>query len=241
MLSGVACLTGTSASPARADFGVDLEGGGVFQGYNDVRIPGDVGTDLSLTDDLSANANFYARVRLGWFVGRHALSLLAAPVRVDSDGTVPFAVRFDEATFPAGVALDARYQFDTYRLSYRYLVVDRPTVRFGVGVTGLLRVASIRIESANTSATKDNVGFVPLLRLEAEWQPLTRAGLSFDVDGLVAPQGRAFDAALAVFFAVTDTFRLRVGYRMIEGGSDSDEVYNFSWLHFAFVGAAFRF
>lgn len=33
----------------------DIEGGWVFPGYNDVRIPGDSGTKLSLTEDLSAD------------------------------------------------------------------------------------------------------------------------------------------------------------------------------------------
>ena len=34
----------------------DIEGGWVFPGYNDVRIPGDLGTKLSLTEDLSADS-----------------------------------------------------------------------------------------------------------------------------------------------------------------------------------------
>jgi len=43
------CLVHTAAmaGPPQA---LDIEGGWVFPGYNDVRIPGDSGTKLSLTD-----------------------------------------------------------------------------------------------------------------------------------------------------------------------------------------------
>ena len=33
---------------------------------------------------------------------------------------------------------------------------------------------------------------------------------------------------------------LRVGYRMVEGGADVDEVYTFAWLHYAAVSLVLR-
>jgi len=38
------------ALPLQAKFEIDLESGGVFSGYNDVRIPGDAGTLFSLSE-----------------------------------------------------------------------------------------------------------------------------------------------------------------------------------------------
>ena len=45
--------TAAMAGPTHA---FDIEGGWVFPGYNDVRVPGDSGTKLSLTEDLSADS-----------------------------------------------------------------------------------------------------------------------------------------------------------------------------------------
>jgi hypothetical protein len=54
-LFGLCFFTHVSAmaGPTQA---LDIEGGWVFPGYNDVRVPGDSGTTLSLTDDLSADS-----------------------------------------------------------------------------------------------------------------------------------------------------------------------------------------
>ena len=68
-----ACLLGLCFNHGSAIAGppqtLDIESGWVFPGYNDVRIPGDSGTKLSLTEDLSADTfpTFRARpVDAGW-------------------------------------------------------------------------------------------------------------------------------------------------------------------------------
>ena len=115
------CVVHTSAvaGPAQA---FDIEGGWVFPGYNDVRIPGDSGTKLSLTEDLSADSfpAFRARYTVT-LAGRHDLALLAAFLTMRSDGTLDRAVDFNGTTFPAGTPLDSTFRFNSYRLTYRYL------------------------------------------------------------------------------------------------------------------------
>jgi hypothetical protein len=44
------------------------------------------------------------------------------------------------------------------------------------------------------------------------------------------PQGRAEDVMLALPWDVGEAITLRAGYRMLEGGADNDEVYNFAWI-----------
>ena len=41
---------------------LDLETGTVITGYNDIRIPGDIGTLFSLKDDLSAKTKIFYRL-----------------------------------------------------------------------------------------------------------------------------------------------------------------------------------
>jgi hypothetical protein len=34
---------------------------------------------------------------------------------------------------------------------------------------------------------------------------------------------------------------LKAGYRLLEGGADVEEVYNFAWLNFLVIGAVYSF
>jgi hypothetical protein len=52
------------AAPAAAQWSLDAEGGLAWGGYNDVRIPGDTGTLLSLRRDLRPETRAYGRLRL---------------------------------------------------------------------------------------------------------------------------------------------------------------------------------
>jgi hypothetical protein len=237
LLPALALVTATAlprAAPAEVQ--LEAEGGIGFAGYNDVRIPGDVGTAFSFTDDLDTGSSLFGRVRATWSIGRHQLSGLVAPLRFDADGALDRPLRFADETFAVGAPLDGRYQFDTYRLSYTYRFVDRPTLRLAGGATALLRVAEIRIRSGAQAADKENVGLVPLLRLVGDWRPLSWLGFGVEAEGLASPQGRAFDVAAALLFPFAERFTGRVGYRFIEGGADNDEVYNFALLGLPFVG-----
>jgi hypothetical protein len=221
----------------RADWDLDLESGAAFNGYNDVRIPGDSGTDISLTDDLSADPTGFIRIRVGKNFGdRHRLSLLAAPLRFKATGTVDRDIDYNGVTFQAGDTLNSRYRFDSYRASYTYTLVRSQKLRLGLGLTAKIRDAAIRIESSDTSSEKTNTGFVPLINFALDWSFASNVGLIFEGDALAAPQGRAEDVLLAFYGNPTDDLRLRLGYRILEGGADNDEVYNFALVHYLSIG-----
>jgi hypothetical protein len=40
---------------------------------------------------------------------------------------------------------------------------------------------------------------------------------------------------------IKDNLKLRTGYRIIEGGADVEQVYNFSLIHFASIGLVATF
>jgi len=232
------CL-GSLLSPvsARAEFTVDVEGGVVSSGYNDVKIPGDVGTEISLSEDLSTDEAGFWRLRLGTKLGeKHKLSLLVAPLRLKAAGSVDRVLDYNGATFPSGEQLEARYRFDSYRLSYTYGLVQTEKLKFGLGFTAKVRDAAIKIESATESSEKTNTGFVPLINFSLDWRLSGNFGLIVDGDALAAPQGRAEDVLVAFYSDVSDKLRLRAGYRLLEGGADNDEVYNFTLLNYFSAG-----
>ncbi|MCK7482499.1 MAG: hypothetical protein M0C28_39280 [Candidatus Moduliflexus flocculans] len=62
-----------------------------------------------------------------------------------------------------------------------------------------------------------------------------------DGDALAAPQGRAEDVSLSVWADLSQKLRLRVGYRLLEGGAENDEVYTFALVNYAFAGLTLTF
>jgi hypothetical protein len=91
-------------------------------------------------------------------------------------------------------------------------------------------------------ANSTDLGVVPLINLYFAGE-LVRDKLTFvlDVDALVGPSGRAEDGFVGLRYNPTSTVGLYAGYRIIEGGADVDQVYNFSLLHFAAGGVSLSF
>ena len=220
----------------------ELEGGGVFSGYNDARIPNVGGTLFSLSRDLDIAAKAYYRLRLSYAISRrHELSLLYAPLTLKATGTLPAAVSFTGVLFPQGSDVDGIYTFNSYRLTYRYRLLAKPRLRLDIGFTAKVRDAEIALTAPGLAASKTNVGFVPLLHLRLVWDWSPTLGLLLEADAAAARQGRAEDVLLALSWRLSPRTQLRFGYRFVEGGADVDEVYNFAWIHYIAAGLALSF
>lgn len=225
-------------STAYAELAVDVESGIVASGYNDVRIPGDTGTLFSLSEDLDAKSTVFYRARIHYSIGtRSDISLLVAPLKIEADGRPGKDIRFAGKTFAADEQIDAVYRFDSYRLTYRYDLRKSADLEFGLGLTAKIRDAEIRLSGTEGVAKKTNLGFVPLVNFRLLWRvDGGRLALLVDGDALAAPQGRAEDILGALEYWVSDRLAVRAGYRILEGGADNDEVYNFALLNYAVVG-----
>jgi hypothetical protein len=216
---------------------MDFETGVVSTGYNDVRIPGDQGTLFSLKDDLNSKTELYFRLRASFTIkSRHTLSLLYAPLETESKGNVPYDILFEGVTFPANTELNGTYKFNSYRLTYRYEIVLKPKFEFGLGFTAKIRDASIALASSGLESEKVNVGFVPIINFRLLWKPYEKFGMLLEGDALAAPQGRAEDVLIAATYRLSDRIGLKAGYRILEGGADNDEVYNFALFNYASIG-----
>lgn len=233
-------LTFSFSTSAKAQALIDLESGLVFTGYNDVRIPGDEGTLFSLKDDLSPETAFFYRIRLGYTIkSRHTISLLYAPLETKSAGSKPQDILFEGVVFPANTEIEGKYKFNSYRLTYRYDFVKQPRFEFGLGFTAKIRDARIALSSSQIVSEKTNVGFVPIINFRLFWKVDDKFGLLFEGDALAAPQGRAIDVLTAGTYKLSDRVGIRAGYRILEGGADNDEVFNFSLFNYASVGLTY--
>lgn len=225
-----------------AQVSVNFETGLVNTGYNDVRIPGNQGTFISLKDDLKPNTDIFYRIKLNYtFSSSHTLSLLYSPLTIQSEGRLNKEVNFAGKIFQANRDLSGSYKFNSYRLTYRYDFLQNPDIEFGLGFTAKIRDARIALSSQNIFAEKTNVGFVPIINFRLLWNLNDDFGLLFEGDGIAAKQGRAFDVLLAASYNLLEKISLKAGYRILEGGADNEEVYNFALLHYMAVGVSYTF
>lgn len=229
---------GASTRPDRPRWTFDLETGVATSGYNTVEIPRGTGTRFSLSRELSADPGAFVRLRAAWAAAdRHRLSVLLAPLRLDAAGTVDRPLRFEGVEFPAGVPLTGRFRFDSYRLSYSYDLHRGRALDFALGLTAKIRSAEISLQSADLRARKTNTGFVLLVNFRLRIWPDADTQLILEGDAAAAPQGRAEDVLAAVQRRVAPGLSIKAGYRLLEGGADVDEVYNFAWINYFTLGA----
>ncbi len=228
----------TTTRPARAQLRLDSESGGVLgTSYNVVRIPNTGGTRFDLARELTAKPKLFFRARLGYtLANRHTISALYAPLTVRYDGSFGQTINYNNAVFPAGQPVTAFYQFNSYRLTYRYDFVARERWRVGLGLTGKIRDANVRLTDQQRDTNFDNVGFVPLLNFYVAYRPATRWTLLLEGDALGSRFGRAEDIFAGIAYRVANGVGLKAGYRVVEGGANVESIYNFTWINYAAVG-----
>jgi hypothetical protein len=215
-----------------------VEGGVALVGYNDVRVPNDGGSTISLTKDVGIPPDGYFRAQAGVELGRHSVQLTWAPLQLEGEGVLPSTVSFAGATFDGGTNARAIYQFDSYRLTYRYGIVRGKRWEVDLGLTAFLRDAQISLDGVPGGVQDStDTGFVPLLSFRVAWWPTERLGVVLDGDAIAgSPYGRAEDVLLAVQWRVKPGIVARLGYRIVEGGADVDQVYNFALVNLVALG-----
>jgi hypothetical protein len=224
-----------------ADWIADVELGLVQASRNDVRIPGDVGTPVSLVDDLDSPAAPYERLRVGvTLAGRHTILATWAPIRLEAHtAALPKDVFFHGVTFPAGAPVSARFVLDTYRLGYRYGLLRREQLDLDLGATALVRDAAVGLQGT-WYAQKTTLAVLPLLSFRVAWRFSGPFSLVVDGDAIAWPEGRTEDVLVGVQAELRPGVSVRAGYRLAEGLTDTAEVYDLVWLNHLGLGLEVR-
>jgi len=246
MHATMALATGLLAHTAWADqpaFNVEVELGATYQEKNTVQIPNDrEGDRFSLRDIAGSGPWTSARINFSWDINdRHGLRVVLAPLSYSESGRLDENVRFDGKRFLAGQAVRGSYRFNSWRLGYRYRLLATDAWRLWLGGTLKIRDAKIELRQGDVRASDDNLGVVPLLHVAGEYRFNDRWSFQFDFDGLAGGPGRAIDLGLKLGYRIDDRWRLSAGYRALEGGVDTDDVYNFAWFNTALVALDYRF
>ena len=202
-LGAASSVSGASLPDQRVS--LEFETGAVWQSRNQIQIPDNsAGTRFALTDIQGNGPEAQKRVELTWNIAhRHLVRFVYAPLAFSGTGAFNTPVRFAGGSFTAGVPVDSEYKFDSYRLTYRYLLHESERWRWRIGATAFIRDARVELRQQGVVASDSNVGVVPLLSASVEYDVAPRWTALLDFDGLASPQGRAIDAAVKIRYDLT--------------------------------------
>lgn len=220
---------------------IDIEWVRASQGRNVVQVPNDAsGSRFSLDALTGSGPVDTPRVQVSWRSGdKQEWRLLAAPLSLSGSSVSVVPIDFQGRRFLAG-PISARYQFDSWRATWRYRWIDREDLVVKVGATAKIRDASIRLKSGALEASKDNTGFVPLLHVALERPLSAQWRLEADVDALAGGPGYAVDAGVRLARNVSSGWSIHAGARYLDGGADNEEVYAFADFTSVTLGVTWR-
>lgn len=237
-------LTAAVGVEAQSRWQVRIMPQAAFGGRNTVQRPNDQqGTRISLNGDFNrkSSVRFSPRLELEYSYNRHHAVATAALLTDRFEGAAPYNFLYDNELFVAGSNIDATYRFNTYRLTYRYRLVENSNINFEIGATLLFRDAYISFEDEAKESKFSNFGVAPLISYYFEWKALDRLSLLTYGDAFAIKVGRAEDIFVGAKYRITPMLSAIAGYRLLEGGSDSDKVYTMSAFHFVSVGLGIEF
>jgi hypothetical protein len=227
--------------PAYSSTSLNLELGQAINAYNKVRIDGESGTLFNLAPALESTGYYRLSLAHKFRSSSSGLRFLYAPLRFSGERRFSQSIDFNGVNFPETQKTKTDYQFNSYRATYFYQFLTRRNLLVRAGGTLKIRDALIKLRQDDREKFKKNVGVVPLLYFYGQYKGANGFLTTLDFDGLIAPQGRAFDVALMGGYAIGSFLQWHLGYRMLEGGADNDKVYNFSQVNYYFTALQLTF
>ena len=233
------CLNSNLSTNAQAF--VNLESGAFFTGMNDIR-NGNNGTLFSLKNDFQTPVSPFLRLRAGYLSnGKNHFSFLYAPLKIVETGTIEKDILFDGNNFKANLPIEAVYKFNSYRFTYNRRIINKDNFKFGIGLSAKIRDAGVSLKNKELFIENFNIGFAPLFNFITNWDISQKMGVDVFGEGIAASKGRAIDLALSGRYSITKNFQGNIGYRLLEGGANGTNRYNFIQLHFFFASINYIF
>jgi hypothetical protein len=220
---------------------VNLESGAFFTGVNDIR-NGKNGTFFSMKNDFQTPVSPFLRLRVGYLSNeKNHFSFLFAPLKIAETETIENDIVFDGKTFKANLPIEAIYKFNSYRFTYNRRIISKDNFRFGLGFSVKIRDAGISLKNTDYLRENFSIGFVPLINLSANWDISQKMGVDFFGEAIAASKGRAIDLSLSGRYNFSKNLHVNIGYRLLEGGANGTNRYNFIQLHFIFAALNYSF
>lgn len=220
---------------------INLESGAFFSGINNIR-NGKNGTLFSLKNDFQTPVSPFLRLRVGYLLNKkNHFSFLYAPLKIFETGTIEKDILFDGKNFKANLPIEIIYKFNSYRFTYNRRIISKENFNFGLGLSAKIRDAGISLKNIEFLCENFSIGFVPLINLLANWDISQKMGIDFFGEFIAASKGRAIDLSLSGRYSFSKNLQGNIGYRLLEGGANGTNRYNFIQLHFIFARLNYSF
>jgi hypothetical protein len=220
---------------------VNLESGAFFTDINDIR-NGNNGTLFSLKNDFQTPVSPFLKLRVGYLSnGKNHFSFLFAPLKIVETGTIEKDILFDGKNFKANMPIEAVYKFNSYRFTYNRRIISKDNFKFGLGLSAKIRDAGVSLKNKELLSENFSIGFVPLINLLTNWDISQKMGVDFFGEVIAASKGRAIDLSLSGRYSFSKNLQGNIGYRLLEGGANGTNRYNFIQLHFIFASLNYSF
>ncbi len=239
----VSLLAFQSVMAADPSVNLRLSVGSSWQTRNDVQIPNDdLGSRFSLEEAVGAGPVSAVRFEMNWAINdRHGIRVLLAPLSYTESVQFDQPVNFAGESFSADQDTDATYRFNSWRVGYHYSLMNNDAGSLRVGATLKVRDAEIRLKQGGTESYDDDVGLVPLLYFAGDYRLSERLTFRADFDGLAGGPGRAIDLGIGLDYAITQRWQIGAEVRVLDGGADTDDVYNFARFNSAALSISTSF
>lgn len=192
--------------------------------FNRISIPSSESDELSLGSDDRLTS-----VRLTSFYdlsSGNQIYFLYAPLEVEYKFHSQKSFRFNDTDFSNNTATKFRYKFNSYRLGYLW-TWKATDLKYWAGVVAKIRDAKTEAIQGSLSDSFSNIGVVPLLSFGLNYRVYKNLYFFSHTDALGSSRGSAYDSQVELKYQIND-YSASFGKRILGGGADNDEVYNFA-------------
>jgi len=170
---------------------------------------------------------------------RHTIVLLYQPIDIRTETYLLSPLVLDSDTFSAGTAMNLRYGFDFYRVSYQYDFWPEPDRELAVGLSMQVRDASISFvpKDGSNARVYQDLGPVPILRFRGRLPIGGSSWVGTEIDGFYAQgkvvtgssnvessfRGAILDASLRYGLSLNESVDAFINARYIGGGASGQQ------------------
>jgi hypothetical protein len=165
--------------------------------------------------------------------------VLLAPLETEYNFTSNKNFEFADNNYTSGTDTTVKYKFNSWRLGYLWKWKSA-NMDYWAGFVAKVRDANIEVAQGSRSSAFDNIGLVPLASFGFDFRLFSNISIFSHTDALGASQGSAYDSQIELRLKLS-SISVSLGKRILGGGADNDEVYNFAQFDSIYTRLTYSF